>query len=405
LFFQFFRLATFHHHFLFVKLDNVHGMSAGSSKISLTLTDLENLNLGQLVRLYQTASGPNRTDPPADSPTDQRSSQRPSRLRTSQLDTEGRDRGSDVHQSHAQNSRPHLLTNQRNIRQTNHSLSTSNLDVEKGEHFYDLHPAVKQNASNPVLASLRLRQSRPLTPGQYDDAPSEPDLHLSSETPETQMTTFPSSQHNSQPRSPGQFDDAQAELAPELKTIPMSQYQTFRPNIPQLDIGTQFYSPRPTYPEPAFLSRYDIPAVPEADVISPASPIRSRWTSLRIAHKPVEVFRTWSWSRPSTSRASRRSKRFQRVRRKPLPQLLTWSGPLDPSNPVNWPPWKKRMIMLATIAITFCVCYGSSIFTAAITPIASEFHTGQEVATLGFSFYVLGFAIGKSALSRDISSY
>jgi hypothetical protein len=378
-------------------------MSANSSKISLTLNDLENLNLGQLVRLYQAASGLNRTD----HPTDQRSSQRLSHLSTAQLDLEEHDRGAGFYQSSARNSRAQLLASQRNSLHLSHALSTSNFDVERGEPLHDLHRLERRNNSTPVLASQR--NSRPLTPGQYDDAVSEPDFDVSREAPDNNNTTFPGSQHNSHPLGTGQFDDAPAEQA--LKTdwgvpesidtiIPMSQYKTFHPNTHQLDIGRQLYNSRPAYPEPAFASYYDFPDVPE-DMITPASPLSSRWRSLRIARKPVEAIRTWSWSHASTRHASRRSKRTQSVTRKPLPELLTWSGPLDPTNPVNWSPWRKRMIVFATSAITFTVSYASSIFSTAVTPVAIEFHTSEEVAILGVSLYVLGFALGKSAFSGD----
>jgi hypothetical protein len=121
-----------------------------------------------------------------------------------------------------------------------------------------------------------------------------------------------------------------------------------------------------------------------------------------MARKPVEVFRTWSWSRASASRASRRSKRSQKIQRKPVPELLTWSGSSDPNNPINWAPWRKSMIVLAVSAITFTVSYASSIFSTAVLPVAHEFQTSEEVVILGISLYVLGFALGKSVRLNDI---
>ena len=383
-------------------------MSANSSKISLTLTDLENLNLGQLVRLYQAASGPNRADPP----TDQRSSQRLSHFSTSQLDLEGHDHGADFYQSSARNSRAHLLASQRNSRHLSHALSTSNFDVERGEPLHDLGRVAERNTSTPVLASQR--NSRPLTPGQYDDAASEPDPEFNLEATEAGHITSPMSPRNNLPLSPGRFDDAPPAsdqksnyAAPEGNddVIHMSQYKTFHPNTHQLDIGRQLYNSRPAYPEPAFVSHYDVADIPEEDVFNPTSPVSSRWRSLSIARKPVEAFRTWSWSRPSTSRASRLSRRPQKVPRKPLPELLEWSGALDPSNPVNWSTWRKKVIVLATSAVTFTVSYASSVFSTAVTPVAAEFHTSQEVAILGVSLYVLGFALGKSAFLWHIITY
>jgi hypothetical protein len=346
-------------------------MSTNNSSINLTLTDLENLNLGQLVRLYQAASGTNRTDPP----TDQQNSQRLGHFSAGQLDLDGHDSGADFYQTSARNSRTHLLANQRNSPpHLSHTLSTSNFDTERGGPLHDLGRAVKRNISTRVLGSQR--NSRPRTPGQYDDAVSEPDLELGHEAPQADPITSP-----------------------------MSQYKAFHPNIHQLDIGWQLHKSRPAYPAPAFVSHYGVADIPEDDVIGPATPFSTRWRSLHIAGKPAEVLRTWSRSRSSTGHASRRSKRSLKVPRKPLPELLTWSGPTDPNNPVNWSAWRKRVIVLAASVITFAVSYTSSIFSTAVTPIAHKFHTSEEVVILGVSLYVLGFALGRSAFSRSTILY
>ena len=383
-------------------------MSANSSKISLTLTDLENLNLGQLVRLYQAASGPSRTEPP----TDRRSSQRQSQLSTSQLDLEGQDRGADFDQSSTRNSRAHLLASQRNSRHLNHAISTGHFDVERGEPFHDLGHTVKRNTSTPLLASQRNR--RPLTPGQYSDAASEPDAEVTQEAPEAGHVTSAMSPGNSVPLGPGRTGDARTEPhhkghnavleSNETPTL-MSQYKTFHPNTHHLDVGRDLYNYRHTYPEPAFVSHHDVAAIPEEDAISPVSPVSSRWKSLRIARKPADMFRTWSWSRASTSLASRRSKRSFKIPRKPLPELFTWSGASDPNNPLNWSLWRKRMIVLAASAMTFAVTYASSVFSTAVTPMARQFHTSEEVMVLGVSLYVLGAALGKSVVLRNTILY
>lgn len=370
-----------------------HTMSVNGSKISLTLTDLENLNLGQLVRLYQVASGPSHTEPPPGQ-------------RSSQLGLEGHDLGTDFYQSSARNSRSHLVDSRRNSRNLSHALSTGPLDVERGWPLHDQPREVKRNTSTPVLD--RPRNSRPLTPGQYDDAASEPDVNRSYEVSESNNAGFHSSQRKTSPVRAGQFGNAQVE--PDLEadwgvhkgpetTIPISQYRTIHPNTHQLGIGRQTSSSRPAHPEPAFVSHYDFADVPEDDVINPASLV-SR--SLNMARKPVEVFRTWSWSRASASRASRRSKRSQKIQRKPVPELLTWSGSSDPNNPINWAPRRKTMIVLAVSAITFTVSYASSIFSTAVLPVAHEFQTSEEVAILSISLYVLGFALGKSVRLNDI---
>lgn len=50
--------------------------------------------------------------------------------------------------------------------------------------------------------------------------------------------------------------------------------------------------------------------------------------------------------------------------------------------------------MLVAIA-TLAVALVSSAYTGGIAQIEEQFHIGSEVATLGVSLFVLGFAIGK----------
>ncbi|KAF2151232.1 major facilitator superfamily [Myriangium duriaei CBS 260.36] len=87
---------------------------------------------------------------------------------------------------------------------------------------------------------------------------------------------------------------------------------------------------------------------------------------------------------------------------KPYPPLLPereeyvveFDGPDDPLHAQNWPNAKKLRIAVALGYVTLCAAFGSSIFSAAIFSIGSEFHFGTEVSTLGVSLYVLGFATG-----------
>jgi DHA1 family multidrug resistance protein-like MFS transporter len=82
----------------------------------------------------------------------------------------------------------------------------------------------------------------------------------------------------------------------------------------------------------------------------------------------------------------------------PLPDreeyVVEFSGPDDPLHAMNWPLRKK----LATAAMlgftTLTAAFGSSIFSAATGAIQQHFGVGSVVATLGTSFYVLGFATG-----------
>ncbi|KAF2223058.1 major facilitator superfamily [Elsinoe ampelina] len=82
----------------------------------------------------------------------------------------------------------------------------------------------------------------------------------------------------------------------------------------------------------------------------------------------------------------------------PLPEreeyVVEFDGPDDPMHAQNWPNAKKLRIAVALGYVTLCAAFGSSIFSAAIFSIGSEFGLSTEVGTLGVSLYVLGFATG-----------
>ncbi|CUS13492.1 unnamed protein product [Tuber aestivum] len=82
----------------------------------------------------------------------------------------------------------------------------------------------------------------------------------------------------------------------------------------------------------------------------------------------------------------------------PLPHrdryLVDFSGPDDPVHGQNWP-LKKKLITAAVLGYTTLVsAWGSSVFSSATAQVAMYFGISTEVATLGLSFYVLGFASG-----------
>jgi len=74
--------------------------------------------------------------------------------------------------------------------------------------------------------------------------------------------------------------------------------------------------------------------------------------------------------------------------------VVDFAGFDDPLHPQNWT-LKKKYLVSGILAATsaFCV-WGSSIFSPAILAVAKEFGVSNEVATLGVSLYVLGFATG-----------
>ncbi|TVY34489.1 Efflux pump [Lachnellula subtilissima] len=68
--------------------------------------------------------------------------------------------------------------------------------------------------------------------------------------------------------------------------------------------------------------------------------------------------------------------------------------PNDRRNPMNWTDLKKWTITMLVAVSTLAVAFVSSAYSGGIEEIMFEFHIGSEVATLGLSLFVLGFAIG-----------
>lgn len=75
-------------------------------------------------------------------------------------------------------------------------------------------------------------------------------------------------------------------------------------------------------------------------------------------------------------------------------KLVSWSGPDDPENPLNFPVWKKWAITICMASVTLVVTFASSVFSTATLVTAEEFNVSAEVMILGTSLFVLGFAFG-----------
>ncbi|KAF9890310.1 hypothetical protein FE257_005976 [Aspergillus nanangensis] len=75
------------------------------------------------------------------------------------------------------------------------------------------------------------------------------------------------------------------------------------------------------------------------------------------------------------------------------PYAVTWI-PEDPRNPMLFSPVKKWSITMLVAISTLAVALVSSAYTGGVAEIRQEFNVGSEVATLGVSLFVLGFAIG-----------
>ncbi|KAJ5391921.1 hypothetical protein N7509_007411 [Penicillium cosmopolitanum] len=74
--------------------------------------------------------------------------------------------------------------------------------------------------------------------------------------------------------------------------------------------------------------------------------------------------------------------------------VVEFTGSDDPMHPQNWA-LNKRIIISATLAYTtFVSSFASAIYSSAALAIATNFHISTEVAILGVTLYVLGFASG-----------
>ncbi|KKK16659.1 hypothetical protein P175DRAFT_0506332 [Aspergillus ochraceoroseus IBT 24754] len=75
------------------------------------------------------------------------------------------------------------------------------------------------------------------------------------------------------------------------------------------------------------------------------------------------------------------------------PYLVTWI-PNDPRNPMTTPVIMKWIYTMGMAFATLAVSLVSSAYTGGIDQIIEDFQVSAEVAILGVSMYVLGFAIG-----------
>ncbi|KAF4587640.1 major facilitator superfamily [Ophiocordyceps camponoti-floridani] len=84
----------------------------------------------------------------------------------------------------------------------------------------------------------------------------------------------------------------------------------------------------------------------------------------------------------------------------PLPArdeyVVEFDGPGDPLNAQNWPTRVKVAMVAMLNYTTFVSSFTSSIYSPAIETISKFFHVDLEVALLGTTLYVLGFAFGPS---------
>ncbi|KAJ6013414.1 hypothetical protein N7540_008005 [Penicillium herquei] len=74
--------------------------------------------------------------------------------------------------------------------------------------------------------------------------------------------------------------------------------------------------------------------------------------------------------------------------------VVEFTGADDPLHPQNWSTNKKVTIAVVLAYTTFVASFSSAIYSSAVTAISPRFHISTEVAALGITLYVLGFASG-----------
>ena len=84
-------------------------------------------------------------------------------------------------------------------------------------------------------------------------------------------------------------------------------------------------------------------------------------------------------------------------------ELVTFP-PGDPTNPRNWPTWRRWSIVIVITLIDLTVSFTASGFSPAAKKFAKDFGVSGEVGTLGLSLCVLGFALGPMTLA-PLSEY
>jgi len=74
--------------------------------------------------------------------------------------------------------------------------------------------------------------------------------------------------------------------------------------------------------------------------------------------------------------------------------IVTFEGEDDPYRPMNWSFNKKAVTTVLYGLTTMGATLASSIYSTGTDQVASEFHVGTEVATLGTSLLLFGFGVG-----------
>ncbi|KAL4794985.1 major facilitator superfamily domain-containing protein [Aspergillus venezuelensis] len=74
--------------------------------------------------------------------------------------------------------------------------------------------------------------------------------------------------------------------------------------------------------------------------------------------------------------------------------VVEFDGPDDALHPHNWPMLRRIFLVCILTYSTFANSFTSAVFSAGIGSVTQEFNIGREVASLGVTLFVLGFAAG-----------
>lgn len=77
------------------------------------------------------------------------------------------------------------------------------------------------------------------------------------------------------------------------------------------------------------------------------------------------------------------------------PNVVTWEGPDDPENPLNWTKVRRWGTVIIVSALTFLTPFASSMFAPGVPDMMAEFGSDdRQLESLVISVFVLGFAFG-----------
>lgn len=151
---------------------------------------------------------------------------------------------------------------------------------------------------------------------------------------------------------------------------------------------------------PSNAGRIELPIAEDAEKLATSTPATIASTSSNF-EKDIEKHAASRRESSSSSRADFTAEKDGQGSEKPVdeesedPNIVSWDGPNDPSNPMNWSSGRKWGAMAVVSGVTFLTPLGSSIFAPGVQLVMTEFKSNNTLLE-GFivSVYVLGFAFG-----------